>query len=238
MLLLLASPTDTFVAAWHAAAAGQPAWARMSETLGDKDLARLARLLEGIHRLGADREDAAVWFATDPPDSAAPFAHRLAYAAKGWRSRLLMKQLAVKLRAYYRDHVEYPPSLSDLPNAPLKDAFGEGFHYAAHPRKLVPDIPRQRFELACATTGVAYDDIDRDLGALYAPVDDVIVRTPEPDRKQVFAKLKLPDGSFSGAVQWRVGEQRGDYVLWAVYGDFVILGQRDVPRVALKQTEP
>lgn len=134
-------------AAYAAFASGQP----------QDPCAPLASLLQGIivrRDLGqANKAREAFARAAKAPDT--PFGRAIGGAARGWLARLQMADLAVALRRYWVDQVEYPEKLEALaarklvPPEALLDPWGKPFTYATRALKARPDLPRQAYTLAC-----------------------------------------------------------------------------------------
>ena len=172
-------------------------------------------------------------------DPATPLEKHFVETGKGWIARVEMVRLGRKLRAYYRRRVCYPQSLDELVDAAdyevtaddLVDPFGKRYEYKATARKLIPDMPRQAYTLRCTTTGAANADLDEALREAFEPVKHVAVSTLRPKSNEAYVRRKRKDGSFGPVQRWLVGETRDDLVLWAVYESYIVVGQKDRPKV-------
>ena len=150
-----------------------------------------------------------------------------------------MARLGRMLRAHYRSRVCYPESLNELVATPdygvtaaeLVDPFGKRYEYEATARKLIPKVPRQTYTLRCTTTGATSAELDLALREAFEPVKYVAISTLRPKSNEVYVRRRRTDGSFGPAERWIAGKTRGDLVLWAVYEGYIVVGQKDRPKV-------
>jgi hypothetical protein len=135
--------------------------------------APLASLFQGVivlRELGkADQARAAFQRAEKTPDTALGRAVR--HAARAWLARLQMEQVGAALRAYWVDHIEYPPSLKHLvrekllDKALLNDPWGKAVVYKTGRLSIAPDMPRQAYTLRCSAIEGTSEDFERVLKA-------------------------------------------------------------------------
>jgi len=177
MLLPSANAETPFLAVQRAAKKllADESWADAAKLYGDfaekhpsDSLAPVAAILQGILILGsenapddqkgtfqqADGARAAFRRAAQAPDT--KLGQELRKIAHAWLARLQMEDLAVTLRGYYVEQVEYPEKLDTLVEAKLlsaeqlRDPWGKLFEYQATALRIDPKIVRQRYTLACS----------------------------------------------------------------------------------------
>lgn len=174
---------------------------------------------------------------------AAPLYEHAHRAAMKLRARVEMIELAAALQAYYRRHIEYPESLEALieqeliGSAQIVDPFGEPYRYKARARAIMPDQPRQTYTLACVSIPNDDDEpaghrgLPRVLDRIEASADRIEVSTLVPEEGQAYVRSRRGDGSWTSARRWDVGRDRAGVRLWAVYDEFIIVGDGELPRV-------
>lgn len=178
----------------------------------------------------------------DQPDAdstKSTFQQHLAWAGKGWIARVGMVRLDRQLRSHYRRNVQYPASLDELAQsgasaataADLVDPFAKPYVYEATARKLIPDVPRQAYTLECSTTGASQLQLRQVLPDAFEPIPEVAISTLTPDSQSAFVRRTRKDGSFGPVQHWPVGETKDGLTLWAVYANFIVIGQSDVPKI-------
>jgi hypothetical protein len=174
---------------------------------------------------------------------ASPLRKRIDTAGKVWAARIAMLRLGRKLRLYYRSHVQYPMTLSELvreghaTGKDLLDPFGQPYVYAATPRKLMPKVARQAYTLACKTTGATHRQLKQALRQAFEPTRQVAVSTISSDLQRVFVRTTRKDGSISPAQNWSVGETLNNMTLWAIRDGFIIIGTGDRPTIVAVQDQ-
>ncbi len=241
-LLLLSSPAPgeqaEFLSAWKTATS-QPdragaTWRQFAAAHPKTDFARLARLMIGVDHLRARRYAEAIpQFDVSPGEQPSAFRKQLIRAGKSLRARVEMVRIGERLREYYRRHVEYPNSLDALPGTSPVDPFGEPYAYEATPRPTMPDVPRQVYELRCATTGTERGDLRRDLDRLGKPPEDLALSSVNVDRQQAYVKRREPTGGWGPSRSWDLGETRDGLTLWRVSEACIIAARRDMPLVMM-----
>lgn len=150
-------------------------------------------------------------------------------AALGLRTHIELAELAEHLQDHYRRHIEYPQSLEVLVEAELIaesrliDPFGEPYHYAARPRSFIPDIPRQSYTLRSESMEAEPGQLRELIDWLDKPIENLEISTLAPDERRAYLRQRRPDGSWTSARSWRVGQQRTGVRLWAVYDDYLLI---------------
>ena len=227
-----------FYDAWQDAAANKARWEAFAQEHREHDLGDVARLYHGIELVKAGEDNAAAAMRIELKDQTPPLVRKqTALAAKSWLARMQMRRLRQQLKAHHRKRVEYPASLNELVAAGLVqsdglvDPFGEPFAYEAKARKLMPDIPRQTYDLRCTTTKVKSRELAKVLRDLYEPSEEIEISSLKPDLGQAFVRFKNKDGSFGGQ-RWRPGDKHEDLMLLAVYDRFILILHADVPKLA------
>lgn len=223
-------------------------WGEFADEHPDHALGRVARLNQALwtlRRIAEHNEcltDGAlepVLAMLEPPaaDGQDPLHRHAHHAMLGLRARVQMLQLAEALRAYYARHVEYPETLAALvetelaSEAQLTDPFGQPYEYTAEARAIMPDIPRQRFTLRCASIDATHDELETLLESLDQPIEDLQISSLVPERDQAYVRDRQRDGSWGVTRRWDVGQQPRDRRLWAVYDDYLLFAANQVPRV-------
>lgn len=170
---------------------------------------------------------------------ASPLRKRIDEAGKGWAARVAMLRLSRKLRLYYRSHVQYPLTLSELvrdghaTRKDLLDPFGQPYVYAAMPRKLLPKVARQAYTLTCKTTGATRRELKQVLRQAFEPTRQVAISTISSDAQRVFVRTTRKDGSITPAKHWPIGETLNSMTLWAICDGFIIIGISDRPTIVV-----
>jgi len=150
-------------------------WADAAKLYGDfadrhanNSLAPVASILQGILILGSENvpdkqkatfqkaEEARAAFrrAAQAPDTKLGGEYRK--IARAWLARLQMEDIAMALRRYYIERVEFSQQLETLVEAKLlsaeqlRDPWGKRFEYEATALRIDPRITRQRYTLTCS----------------------------------------------------------------------------------------
>ena len=238
---------EVFLRSWRRAAeypddaAGQ--WFAFASAHQNHDLGRIAALLNGIALLRDAKPANQVLNAVarpQPPateqDAEASIVPGLVRrAAQGLRARAAMQALAVKLQAHYRKHVEYPPSLAALVAAgfaaesDIVDPFGDPFPYAAMPRRLLPELPRQTFQLRCRKINAEHRTFRSALTRSAQPMKDMLLSSVRPDLGQAYVKRIRRDGTPGPSLRWQVGKRLKNLTLWLVTERYIVVAWEQFP---------
>jgi hypothetical protein len=260
-LLLFAAPVSAdpvvsqFAQSWQQAAQfdSQPAratevWRSFAQQHAEHDLGKLARLMQGLWTLRQGDRAAALPLLQLPapvregPTASSPLYGHIHHGAQVAATRIDMMNLADRLQDYYRRHVEYPATLDDLVAAKLAspqdltDRFGHRFDYRPAARLIMPNQPRQTYALRSQPAGAERGQMPALLDRLNQPVRELSISSLVAAQGQAFVRDRRGDGTWGPAQLWRLGQQRGDMVLWAVYDTYLIAGWHGVPVLVQRES--
>jgi hypothetical protein len=240
-----AAPADDFLVAWTDAA-DQPTnaatiWQDFIKANPADDLAQAAQLKLALAMWSRDAKPADILphLQITAPQQGTPSEFRTLLIAAGdaLEARLRMQQIAEALRQYHAKHIEYPQSLDVLVTAGLldkallTDPFGQPWAYEATARRAAPDLPRQRYTLACSTIKRSSRDVAADIERAGDDVSEGYVSSVVPGQQQVFAKWYNKDGSEGPSQSWTVGKLANRYTLWYVHSRYILVGDAGIPKL-------
>jgi hypothetical protein len=111
----------------------------------------------------------------------------------------------------------------------IVDPFGDPFQYAPMPRRLLPELPRQTFQLRCQKIDAQHRTFSSALKRSAKPMKDVLLSSVRPDLGQAYVKLMRRDGTPGPPLRWQVGKRLKNMTLWVVTDRYIVVALEQFP---------